>query len=243
MTRMLLLALVAYPLPQRDAAWLRPELRRPQGLVFGDSRFPIGYLENKTALRASSTDSTIGTMIPSAPASQAFRMSPMFAEGTRTNGMHHASAITLISCCVSRQVNVLCCISIQMKSCPTQAFFAASRSGLETVLLKTCLPALSFGITVLKVSEPGSATGPFCSLGGCAWAGCCVSATEAVSAPAMQAASLTRCRADPLRGFGVRGEIVLLITCPPVRIGPPRRPYGVLSPSSTRAWLSRRSSA
>src|SRR5262249_22349534 len=95
MTRMLLLALVAYALPQRDAAWLRPELRRPQGLVFGDSRLPIGYLENKTALRASSTDSTIGTMIPSAPASQAFRMSPTLADGTRRNGMHPASATTL----------------------------------------------------------------------------------------------------------------------------------------------------
>src|SRR5215472_3896671 len=168
MTRMLLLALVAYPLPQRDAAWLRPELRRPQGLVFGDSRLPIGYLENRTALRASSTDSTIGTMTPSAPASQAFRMSPTFADGTRTNGMHSASAITLISCCVSRQVNVLCCISIQMKSCPAQAFFAASRSGLEIVLLKICLPAFSLVITVLKVCEPGCTGGPFFPLGGCA---------------------------------------------------------------------------
>src|SRR5262245_14404954 len=168
MTRMLLLALVAYPLPQRDVAWLPPELRRPQGLVFGYSRLPMGYLENKTALRASSTDSTIGMMIPSAPASQAFRISPTFADGTRRNGMHPVSAITLISCCDSRQVNVLCCISTQMKSCPTQAFFAASRSGLEIVLLKICLPSLSFVITVLKVSEPGAATAPCCSFGGCA---------------------------------------------------------------------------
>src|SRR5262245_3824064 len=168
MTKMLLLALVAYPLPHRDVAWFPPALLLPQGLVFGFSRSPIGYLENKTALRASSTDSTIGTMIPSAPASQAFRMSPTFADGTRTNGMHPASAITLINCCDSRQVNVLCCISTQMKSCPTQAFLAASRSGLEIVLLKTCLPALSFVITVLKVSEPGGTGGPFFPLGGCA---------------------------------------------------------------------------
>src|SRR3954467_250761 len=142
MTRMLLLALAAYPWPQRDVAWLLPELRRPQGLAFGDSRCPIGYLENKTALRASSTDSTIGMTMPRAPASQAFRMSPMFADGTRTKGIHPASAITLISCCVSRQVKVLCCISIHMKSCPTQAFFAASRFGSVIVLLKIFLPAL-----------------------------------------------------------------------------------------------------
>src|SRR5215475_11350342 len=159
MTRMLLFELVAYPLPQRDAAWLRPELRRPQGLVFGDSRLPIGYLEYKTELWASSTDSTIGTTTPSAPASQALRMSPTFADGTRRNGMLPASAITLISCCDSRQVKVLCCISIHMKSCPAQASFAAARSGSVIVLLKICLPALSFVITVLKVSEPGGATG------------------------------------------------------------------------------------
>src|SRR4029079_2937689 len=165
MTRMLLLALVGYPSPQRDLAWFWPELRLPQGLAFGLSRLPIGYLEYKTALRASSTDSTIGTTMPRAPASQAFRMSPTLADGTRTNGMQPASATTLISCCVSRQVIVLCCISIQMKSWPSQAFFAASSSGWMTVLLKICRPALSFGITVLKVSEPGCATMSFCSFG------------------------------------------------------------------------------
>src|ERR1051325_5997850 len=148
-----------------DLAWFWPELRLPQGLAFGLSRSPIGYLEYKTALRASSTDSTIGTTMPRAPASQAFRMSPTFADGTRTNGMHPASATTLISCCVSRQVSVLCCISIQMKSWPSQAFFVASRSGWMTVLLKICWPALNFEITVLKVSEPGCATMSFGSFG------------------------------------------------------------------------------
>src|SRR6476646_8952736 len=166
MTRMLLLALVGYKSPQRDLAWFWPELRLPQGLAFGLSRSPIGYLEYKTALRASSTDSTIGTTTPRAPASQAFRMSPTFADGTRTNGMHPASATTLISCCVSRQVSVLCCISIQMKSWPSQAFFAASTSGMINVLQKICWPALSFVITVLKVSEPGCTTIFFYSFGG-----------------------------------------------------------------------------
>ena len=57
------------------------------------SRLPIGNLANITALRASSTVSTIGMMIPSAPASVAFWMSPTLAVGTRTNGMQPAPAI------------------------------------------------------------------------------------------------------------------------------------------------------
>ncbi len=122
--------------------------------MFGLSRWPIGNFENSTALRASSTESTIGMMMPSAPASVAFWMSPSFAVGTRTNGMLPASATTLMSCCVSRQVSVLCCISIQMKSTPSQAFLAASRSGPMMVLLKICFPSFSLVMTVLNVCEP-----------------------------------------------------------------------------------------
>lgn len=81
-------------------------------------------------------------------------VSPSFAVGTRTKGMLPASTITLISCCVSRQVSALCCILIQMKSWPSHAFFAAARSGSMMVLLKTCFPSFSLVMTVLNVCDP-----------------------------------------------------------------------------------------
>src|SRR3954462_10240024 len=74
--------------------------------------------------------------------------------------MQPAAAITSMRFCDSRHVSVLCCISIQMKSCPSHAFLAASRSGSEIVLLNTCLPALSFVSTVLNVTDPAGPAPP-----------------------------------------------------------------------------------
>ncbi len=106
-----------------------------------------------------------------------------------------ASPTTLISCCVSRQVSVLCCISIQMKSTPSQAFLAASRSGPTRVLLKICLPSFSLVMTVLNVCEPALTAG---AAGRAAWGG-------AASCGAGSARD-RRCRAQRRREDDRRGS-------------------------------------
>ena len=60
--------------------------------------------------------STVGTIIPTAPMSVAFWISPSVASGTRIKGIAGAPLQAQIILATSSNVRGLCCISIHKKS-------------------------------------------------------------------------------------------------------------------------------